>query len=350
LIKSIKEYNQNSIRPSVVLDENGDVVGETRYTPFGEERDSTGSMFTDRMYTGQREVAGIGLYFYNARFYDPGLGRFISPDSIVPGAGNPQALNRYSYGLNNPINSTDPTGHWGLSTNWSLSGFYNNIWGMAGNMIEIQNLNGKMPAILDNLATACDTLALAIDAAVAVADITAAVIGGTSGVVIAGAAAGPEATPITGPGGAAIGAILTDLALKPLTIAANILATVSTVATAESDLFTGENNFIGSLKIGSSGMSLDTDIYIGRDTYTSGYLTTLGWAIPYGGLSMPVQGVALANDFDFYNPDLQNDIGKALTTLSDYGLPGTTMLGEAFETVSFISRALPNRLNLHIIN
>ena len=68
-------------------------------------------MFTDRMYTGQREMSGLGIYYYNARFYDPGLGRFISPDSITPDAANPQAWNRYSYVLNNPINSTDPTGH-----------------------------------------------------------------------------------------------------------------------------------------------------------------------------------------------------------------------------------------------
>jgi hypothetical protein len=36
--------------------------------------------------------------------YSPTLGRFIQPDSIVPGAGNPQAYNRYSYVLNDPIN------------------------------------------------------------------------------------------------------------------------------------------------------------------------------------------------------------------------------------------------------
>ena len=37
--------------------------------------------------------------------------RFISPDTIVPEPGNPQALNRYSYTLNNPLKYTDPTGH-----------------------------------------------------------------------------------------------------------------------------------------------------------------------------------------------------------------------------------------------
>ncbi|PKO20281.1 MAG: hypothetical protein CVU38_20960, partial [Chloroflexi bacterium HGW-Chloroflexi-1] len=41
----------------------------------------------------------------------PALGRFIQADSIVPQPGNPQALNRYSYVLGNPLRYTDPTGH-----------------------------------------------------------------------------------------------------------------------------------------------------------------------------------------------------------------------------------------------
>jgi len=39
------------------------------------------------------------------------LGRFIQPDTVVPNPGNPQALNRYSYVLNNPIKYRDPSGH-----------------------------------------------------------------------------------------------------------------------------------------------------------------------------------------------------------------------------------------------
>jgi hypothetical protein len=46
-----------------------------------------------------------------ARFYDPLVGRFLQPDSIVPDYANPQSLNRYSYVLNNPLRYTDPTGH-----------------------------------------------------------------------------------------------------------------------------------------------------------------------------------------------------------------------------------------------
>jgi hypothetical protein len=51
------------------------------------------------------------LYDYNARYYDPLLGRFVSADSMVPGAGNPQNLNRYTYVNNSPLNYTDPSGH-----------------------------------------------------------------------------------------------------------------------------------------------------------------------------------------------------------------------------------------------
>jgi hypothetical protein len=48
---------------------------------------------------------------YGARFYSPKLGRFVSADSIVPQPGNPQALNRYSYVVNNPVIYRDPSGH-----------------------------------------------------------------------------------------------------------------------------------------------------------------------------------------------------------------------------------------------
>jgi len=43
--------------------------------------------------------------------YSADIGRFLQPDTIVPGAGNPQALNRYSYVLNNPMTYNDPSGH-----------------------------------------------------------------------------------------------------------------------------------------------------------------------------------------------------------------------------------------------
>jgi RHS repeat-associated protein len=96
---------------SVVTDASGNILGEQRYYPYGETCVTTGTIFTDKLFTGQREMAGLGIYHYGARFYSPKLGRFLSPDTIVPGAANPQAYNRYSYVLGNPLKYTDPTGH-----------------------------------------------------------------------------------------------------------------------------------------------------------------------------------------------------------------------------------------------
>jgi RHS repeat-associated protein len=67
----------------------------------------------DFRYTGQRSPSDVGRLDYRARFYDPTIGRFIQPDSIIPSYANPQSLNRFSYVLNNPILLNDPSGHFG---------------------------------------------------------------------------------------------------------------------------------------------------------------------------------------------------------------------------------------------
>jgi RHS repeat-associated protein len=82
----------------------------TRYWPYGSRR--TGAVGTPYRYTGQELDSASGLYYYVARWYDPALGRFLQPDTIVPEPGNPQSLNRFAYCLNNPVRYVDPTGHW----------------------------------------------------------------------------------------------------------------------------------------------------------------------------------------------------------------------------------------------
>ncbi|MEI2689422.1 MAG: RHS repeat-associated core domain-containing protein [Anaerolineae bacterium] len=96
---------------NVTANSSGVQISKLLYKPWGETRFTTGTTPTTWRFTGQREDATIGLYFYNARYLDPQLGRFTQPDTIVPAPGNPQALNRYSYVLNNPVRYTDPTGH-----------------------------------------------------------------------------------------------------------------------------------------------------------------------------------------------------------------------------------------------
>jgi len=96
---------------SVTTDSSGAVVASIKYFPFGVCRNSQGNLDTDKLFTGQR-LDDTGLYYYNARYYDATIGRFISADTIVPNYKNPQTLNRYSYCLNNPLKYIDPSGHY----------------------------------------------------------------------------------------------------------------------------------------------------------------------------------------------------------------------------------------------
>ena len=74
-------------------------LSETDYLPYGETRTGGTGLPTDRRFTGQRQDSYINLYQMGSRWYDPSLGRWIQPDTIVPDPGNPQSLNRYAYGV-----------------------------------------------------------------------------------------------------------------------------------------------------------------------------------------------------------------------------------------------------------
>ena len=104
-----------------VLDGSFTALDGMRYKPYGEDRDTGSSLNTDRKFTGQTEDEAAGLYWYASRAYDPAIGRFVSPDSIVPVPGNPQALNRYSYVYNNPLKYVDPSGR---SAEWFDKAWY----------------------------------------------------------------------------------------------------------------------------------------------------------------------------------------------------------------------------------
>jgi len=98
---------------SLTMDANGAEVARTSYYAYGMVRSQSGNKVTDRGYTGQYADGDLtgGLMYYSARYYSPSLGKFVSADTIVPDAGNPQAFNRYSYSLNNPLKYIDPSGH-----------------------------------------------------------------------------------------------------------------------------------------------------------------------------------------------------------------------------------------------
>jgi RHS repeat-associated protein len=92
----------------VVQGTTGTLLSASDTQTFGAAQRNWGSSGTDIDYTGQRRDSQTGLYNYNARLYDPTLGRFYATDP----AG--QYASPYSYCGSDPVNFTDPSGKVGV--------------------------------------------------------------------------------------------------------------------------------------------------------------------------------------------------------------------------------------------
>ena len=99
---------------ALTLDSSGARVTELRYYSYGAARYNAGNQVTTYRFTGQRWDSGTALYFYQSRWYDTVIGRFLAADTIIPQPENPQNLNRYSYCGSNPLRFIDPSGHAGV--------------------------------------------------------------------------------------------------------------------------------------------------------------------------------------------------------------------------------------------
>ena len=95
---------------SITTTAGGTWNSEIRYSAFGETRYSSGITPTDYRYTGQLEQADVNLYYYNARYYDAALGRFIQSDISIPEVKRTTAYDRYAFVENNPILFVDLNG------------------------------------------------------------------------------------------------------------------------------------------------------------------------------------------------------------------------------------------------
>lgn len=104
---------QGSIR--TLTDVSGATTDRYDYTAFGELHATNGSTLNSYRYTGQQFDAATGLYSLRARYYGPGLGRFLSQDTASVDFQNPQGLMRYGYVAENPTNAFDPMGLFGLT-------------------------------------------------------------------------------------------------------------------------------------------------------------------------------------------------------------------------------------------
>ena len=90
----------------------GTVAATYYYDAFGNILESTGNADNTILYAGYQYDEETGLYYLNARMYDPVIARFLQEDTYKGDPNDPLSLNLYTYCTNNPITYDDPTGHW----------------------------------------------------------------------------------------------------------------------------------------------------------------------------------------------------------------------------------------------
>ena len=93
-----------------VVDNQGSVVLNYTYSPFGQMLEEQGSFTNNFKFTGQWFDSEIDQYYLRARMYDPVLGRFTSRDPVKGKFNEPRTLHAYLYCRNDVINKNDPTG------------------------------------------------------------------------------------------------------------------------------------------------------------------------------------------------------------------------------------------------
>jgi RHS repeat-associated protein len=109
----------------VITDSTGSIVWEASYEAYGAVIRTNATMSFTPSYTGKEFDSDIGLYYYNARWYDPDLGRFITEDPARDG------VNWFAYCNENPIRYIDPTGLEGLG--------FTNVWESAKSALHWNN-------------------------------------------------------------------------------------------------------------------------------------------------------------------------------------------------------------------
>lgn len=89
----------------------GDVLKRYSYDAFGNEQNPTSDDTNPFRYSGEYFDKETGTIYLRARYYNPGIGRFMSEDSVPGTDNNPLSLNLYTYCGNNPVYFSDPSGH-----------------------------------------------------------------------------------------------------------------------------------------------------------------------------------------------------------------------------------------------
>ena len=102
------------IRESTVnlIDDKGQSQISYEYTDYGQTKINGNTEIDNEIcYTGGIYDSSTGIYYLNARYYNPENANFLSQDTYRGEIGDPESLNYYGYCQGNPVTYTDPSGH-----------------------------------------------------------------------------------------------------------------------------------------------------------------------------------------------------------------------------------------------
>ena len=126
-----------------ILNQDGEAVVSYQYGDFGEtQKQGDPSFLNEICYTGGIYDENTGLYYLNARYYNPENGRFLSQDTYRGETTEASSWHLYAYCANNPISQLDPSGHYietvfdVISMGWSAYDFITRpSWVTAGSLL-----------------------------------------------------------------------------------------------------------------------------------------------------------------------------------------------------------------------
>lgn len=117
--------------PRLLTDEDGEIAWKAIYQPFGSVEITISEIENPLRFPGQYYDEETGLHYNWHRYYDPEIGRYISPDPL----GLTDGTNPYAYAQNNPVHYVDPTGLFCLPAGPARDALIDALSGAAGGAV-----------------------------------------------------------------------------------------------------------------------------------------------------------------------------------------------------------------------